>query len=186
MPSPGFPQLVSLACHDLRTPLATVYGFARTIARDSELSDRNARFVGMMEQASEQMTRLLDDLGAAARIEGGRFEPALREANTLELAGSNEEQIDTHGEGETVETDVEAVARALESFAIAALRYEPVDRVTWEVRGRELELSPVGSRAAPVVLGEEQRDLGAIVGRMVIEALGGSLALDGETLRVTL
>ena len=28
-----FPKLVSLACHDLRTPLATVYGFARTIAR---------------------------------------------------------------------------------------------------------------------------------------------------------
>jgi signal transduction histidine kinase len=27
------PKLVSLACHDLRTPLATVYGFARTITR---------------------------------------------------------------------------------------------------------------------------------------------------------
>ena len=28
-----FSKLVGLACHDLRTPLATVYGFARTITR---------------------------------------------------------------------------------------------------------------------------------------------------------
>jgi signal transduction histidine kinase len=186
MDSPRFPQLVSLACHDLRTPLATIYGFARTIARDTELSDRNLRFVGMMEQASEQMTRLLDDLGAAARIEGSRFEPALREVDTLELARSTDEQIETSGEGATIETDAEAIERALESLAIAALRYGPVDRVTWDVRGRELVLSPVPPDAGPVVLGEEQRDLGALVGRMVIEALGGSLALDGETLRVVL
>jgi signal transduction histidine kinase len=29
----SFTKLVGLACHDLRTPLATVYGFARTITR---------------------------------------------------------------------------------------------------------------------------------------------------------
>ena len=40
--------------------------------------------------------------------------------------------------------------------------------------------------AAPVVLGEEIRDLGSLVGRMVIETLGGSLELDGEPLRVRL
>jgi signal transduction histidine kinase len=186
MASPRFPQLVSLACHDLRTPLATVYGFARTIAQDPELSDRNARFVGMMEEASAQMTRLLDDLGAAARIEGGRFDPALREADTLELARSSDEQIDTSGEGALIETDADAIERALESLAIAALRYGPAERVAWEVRGRALTLSPVLPSAAAVVSADDARDLGALVGRMVIEALGGSLALDGETLRVSL
>ena len=29
----SFPRLVSLACHDVRTPLATVFGFARMIER---------------------------------------------------------------------------------------------------------------------------------------------------------
>jgi len=28
-----FARLVMLACHDLRTPLATVHGFAHTLAR---------------------------------------------------------------------------------------------------------------------------------------------------------
>jgi hypothetical protein len=59
--------------------------------------------------------------------------------------------------------------------------------VTWEVRGRELALEPVHGEAATVVAGEgEPRDLGSAVARLVIERLGGSLALEGETLRVRL
>ena len=50
MPDDRFPRIVSLACHDLRTPLATVYGFARTLTRSGELDDRSARFVGMIEE----------------------------------------------------------------------------------------------------------------------------------------
>ena len=40
--------------------------------------------------------------------------------------------------------------------------------------------------AAKVVTGEEPKDLGALVARIAIERRGGSLALDGETLRVRL
>jgi hypothetical protein len=54
------------------------------------------------------------------------------------------------------------------------------------VRGRELELAPVRGSAAPVISGESQRDLGCLVARMVIEELGGSLELHGETLLVRL
>ena len=70
-----FPRLVSLACHDLRTPLATVYGFARTLTNGGELDDRSARFVSMIEEASGQMTELLDDVGVAARIAAVRQRP---------------------------------------------------------------------------------------------------------------
>jgi signal transduction histidine kinase len=186
MAASRFPRIVSLACHDLRTPLATVYGFARTLTRSGELDERSARFIAMIEEASEQMTTLLDELGVAARIQGDRWDPALVEADTLELATSDDERVDTEGEGVTVETEHESVARALEAFAIAAVRHGPVERVVWNVDGRSLALSPVTAAAAPVIVGDELKDLGSIVGRMVIEQLGGSLALDGETLRVEL
>ncbi len=65
-----FSRIVSLACHDLRTPLATVYGFSRTLERGGELDERSARFVTMISQASEQMTSLLDELGVAAQDRG--------------------------------------------------------------------------------------------------------------------
>jgi signal transduction histidine kinase len=181
-----FPELVSLACHDLRTPLATIYGFARTLNRIGEQDERTARFLEMIEEAAEQLTELLDELGAAARIEDGRWEPVLREADTLELARADDERIAVEGTGELVATEVEAVGRALESLASAALRHGPVDRVTWRVAGRELSLSPVTAEAAAVVTGESLRDLGSAVARLVIEELGGGLELSGGILLVRL
>jgi signal transduction histidine kinase len=181
-----FPRVVSLACHDLRTPLATIFGFARTLTRTGELDERTMRFLGMIEEASQQMTELLDGVGVAARIEGGRWEPALRGADTLELATTDDERVATEGVGETIETEPESVSRALLALAVAAARYGPSEQVTWRVQGRELELVPVTADAAPVVSGESIRDLGSLVARMVIEELGGSLELDGETLRVRL
>jgi signal transduction histidine kinase len=181
-----FPRLVSLACHDLRTPLATIYGFARTLTRGEDLDERTTRFLGMIEEASEQMTEMLDEVGTAARIAGGRWEPALREADTRELVASDDERIEANGRGETIETEIETVARGLRALAIAAVRHGPVERVTWHVNGRELELSPITEAAAPVVTGQDVRDLGSLVARLAIEELGGSLELDGETLRVRL
>jgi signal transduction histidine kinase len=181
-----FPRLVSLACHDLRTPLATVYGFARTLTKSGDLDERSRRFLEMIEEASGQMTGLLDMLGVAARIEAGRWEPALREADTLELASSDDERVDAAGDGETIETEPDALRVALASLAVAAARYGPTERVTWEVRGRQLALSPVLPEARPVVTGEVPRDLGSLVARRVIEELGGSLTLEGERLVVAL
>lgn len=175
-----YARVVSLACHDLRTPLATVFGFSRTLARGGELDERSARFVGMMGEAADQMAELLDELAVSARIAAGRWEPALREVDTLGLVDGAE------GSGLVIETEPQAVGRALGSLARAARVYGRVDDVSWHVDGRVLSLSPVNADAGPVVLADEIRDLGSIVARQVIEALGGSLELDGEALRVAL
>src|ERR1035437_7691152 len=82
----SFARLVSLACHDVRTPLATVHGFAKTLTRSAELEAPADRYVEMIAAASSQMAELLDELSLVARIEAGRYEPALREADTLALA----------------------------------------------------------------------------------------------------
>ena len=78
MPDTSFARLVSLAVHDVRTPLATVHGFARTLTRQVELPSPGDRYVEMIEEASQQMGELLEELSLAARIEAGRYEPALR------------------------------------------------------------------------------------------------------------
>src|SRR5438094_7461703 len=82
----SFARLVSLACHDVRTPLATVHGFVKTLERTVELDPPADRYVEMIEAASRQMAELLDELSLAARIESGRYEPVLRETDTLTLA----------------------------------------------------------------------------------------------------
>jgi light-regulated signal transduction histidine kinase (bacteriophytochrome) len=182
----AFARLVSLACHDLRTPLATVNGFAKTLLRSSDLDEREARFVDLIDAAAGQMTELLDLLGLAARIESGRYEPSLREVDTLELVRGQDMRIVVRGTGETITADVPALAPSLEALAVAALRHGALDQVQWTVRGRELELEPLTEAAAPVVTGESPKDFGALVARMAIENAGGSLNRDGETLRVRL
>ena len=69
----SFARLVSLACHDLRTPLATVQGFARTLVRMGGIGDPQDRYLGLMDAASTQLTELLELLALAARIEAGRW-----------------------------------------------------------------------------------------------------------------
>jgi len=132
------------------------------------------------------MTELLDELGTVARIQAGRWEPVVRPASTLDLAEADDERIAVEGEGEQIETDVEAVQRSLKALAIAAVRHGRAEHVTWRVAGRLFELSPVREAAAPVVTGTEHKDFGALVARLVLEELGGSLELEGETLRVRL
>jgi signal transduction histidine kinase len=182
----GFARLVSLACHDLRTPLATVNGVAKMLARQAGLPEREARLAAMADAAAEEMASLLDRLGLAARIAAGRYEPHRRDADTRALASAADERITVAGDGELVSTDVDAVSVALADLARAALRHGGLSRVTWTVTGATLVLTPVVEQAAPVVEGSSPRELGPLVARMVIEALGGSVALEGEALRVEL
>jgi signal transduction histidine kinase len=178
-----FPRLVSLACHDLRTPLATVHGFAKTILRQDGIDETTARWLGMIDAATEELVGLLDQLSLAARIESDRYEPVTREADSLELARAAVPAAS--GEGASTEVDVDVVVRSLAALARAASRHGGVE-VTVEVRGSQVAIAPVVPEAAPIVLGEELKDLGAAVAVRSVRALGGTVELDGERLLVRL
>jgi signal transduction histidine kinase len=186
-----FPRLVSLAAHDLRTPLATISGFAQTIARVGDLQPPNDRYVDMIVQASRQLAELLDELGLAARIESGRYEPNLQPTDTLELAHAAQEELGddrvrVEGEGGAVTVDVDATRRGVAALAQAALRHGGLDEVDVRAEGTTLSIRPVTESSAPVVTGTDLRDLGAAVAVRLIETLGGSVAVDGDTVSVRL
>jgi signal transduction histidine kinase len=188
---PQFARLVMLACHDLRTPLATVHGFAHTLARVEGLDETSTRYVEMITAASGQMAELIDELSIAARLAAGRYDPPLRAADTLELARAaaerlGDQRVGVAGEGAELELDLDAIERAVAALARCALRHGGVERVELEIRGPELSLTPVTPASAPVLLGEDLRDLGAAVAVRVIQARGGSVELDGDALRVRL
>jgi signal transduction histidine kinase len=183
----GFSRLVTLACHDLRTPLATVNGFAKTLLRRGVGDGNEAqRYVALIEAAGEEMSDLLDLLALAARIETGSYDPPLRQVDTLALVTTDDERIGVAGSGVPVAVDECAVRRSLAALASAALRHGEIEQVTWTVAARELSLDPVVPAAADVVTGKEPKDLGSLVARLAIEHAGGSLSLAGSTLRVVL
>jgi signal transduction histidine kinase len=185
-----FAQLVALACHDLRNPLAIVFGFARVLTR-TELAAPSDRYVRMIDEASGDLGELLDELTLVARIETGRFEPNLKETDSLELATAaaaelSEDRVVVSGEGEVVRVPPEQTTRALSRLAKAAARHGGHDEVALVVRGAELEISPISRSAAPVVLGEELRELSAAAAVALIEVLGGLLRVEDERLLIRL
>jgi signal transduction histidine kinase len=189
-PDRSFPELVSIACHDLRTPLATVYGFSRTLSR-LQLAEPASRYVEMIDAASEQLGELLDQLSMVTRIESGRWEPVLTEVDSLALAREaaaelGEDRVAVTGEGSYVFVEPDATCRALVQLARAAARHGGHDSVALGVNGTELELSPVTRASAPVLLGEELRELGAAAAGVLVRALGGSLEARDDRLIIRL
>jgi len=185
-----FAELVSVACHDIKTPLATVYGFARTLEK-LPLDDPAPRYLEMVAAASAQIDDLVEQLRLVANIEVGKYQPTLVERDSLEVVNEAAEQladgtVNVSGRGAPVRVDPEPVVRALSQLVRAAARHGGHETVEVEVRGAELEVSPLSRSARPVVLGEDQRELGAPAGAILIRALGGELEARDETLWIRL
>ena len=186
-----FAQVVSLACHDLRTPLATVHGFARTIERLEPQDERTSRYIGLITAGSVQMTQLLERLALVARIERAAYEPLLEDVDSLELVQAAADEVEVgevavSGVGASLRVDREHTQRSLADFCVCAIRHGEADRLECHVRGAEMSLTPVTEQSGPILLGEDLRDFGAAVARIHLEALGGSVAVHGEELRIEL
>jgi signal transduction histidine kinase len=187
----SFSRLVALACHDLRTPLATVNGFARTLERVEAVAPPADRYVEMILAAADQLAELIDELTLAARIEGGRYEPVLQEVDSLDIARSaavrlGEDRVQVEGSGGPVQVDPGPTERAISALVRSALRHGGLDQVSVRVRGPELDVEPITESSARVVLARDLRDLGAAVAVRLLAALDGELAVEGETLRIRL
>ena len=185
-----FPRLVALACHDLRTPLATVHGFARTLAR-LDLEEPAARYVEMIEAASTQLGELVEELSLVARVESGRFQPRLETVDSLQLvreaAGELEEgAAQVRGNGSPVEVERDAARRAIRQLARAARRHGGLESVAVEVAGARVSVSPLEGTASGVVTGEELRELGAVSAVILLRALGSTIELEGDALVIAL
>jgi signal transduction histidine kinase len=183
-----FARLVSLAVHDLRTPLATVSGFARTLERTT-LGDPADKYVQLMVAASNQLAELLEDVALVARIESGRWEPNVQAVDSLELARGAAGAVEgahANGKGATVRVDRDAAETALRQLAHCALRHGGLHELDVAVAGPEVAIAPITESAAPILLGQEARDLGALIALRVVRALGGSVELDGGRLLVRL
>jgi signal transduction histidine kinase len=185
-----FAELVSVACHDILTPLATVYGFARTLEQ-LPLEAPAPRYLEMIGAASAQIDDLVDQLRLVARIESGKYAPTLVELDSLELAEKaaarlEEGRVSVAGKGAPVQIDPEPTVRAVSQLARAAARFGGHESVSLDVRGSELVLSPLSRAAQPVVLGDEPRELAAPAAAFLIRALGGGLEARAETLVIRL
>jgi len=165
-----------------------VSGFARTLQR-TPLGDPQDKYVEMMVAASNQLAELLEDVGLVARIESGRWEPNVQKIDSLELARNAADAVEgarADGSGGPVRIDRDGAETALRQLARCAVRHGGLKELDVHVAGAEIAISPITDGAAPILLGKEARDLGALIALRIVHALGGTVELDGGRLLVRL
>ncbi len=79
-------DFIANASHELRTPLASLTGFIETLAGPAKDDpDARNRFLGIMQDQAERMSRLIDDLLTLSRFETSRGRASFEEVD-LKLA----------------------------------------------------------------------------------------------------
>lgn len=80
-------EFISIASHQLRTPITAIKGFASLLLEGSygELSDGIRGAVGKVYDSSERLVSLIEDLLNVSRIESGRMQFAFEKADVSKL-----------------------------------------------------------------------------------------------------
>jgi two-component system sensor histidine kinase KdpD len=180
--------------HDLRTPLATIFGFAKTIERQGALDDTQGRFLGLIMDAASDMDRMIENLSLVAHVLEGRWTPSLEPASTAALAAAALEAATVRADGRaleaaagvdgTVSTDPARAPRVLAIVAEAALRLDPGRAVATVAPSADgVRVGPFEPHLVTVVT-EPGRDIPVEVARIVLERLGVRLEPDGDHVAV--
>ena len=131
-------DFVSLVSHELRSPMATVIGSARTLqARWRELSpEQRESFLALIEDETSRLASLIGDVLDTSRIEAGTFTYTFEEVEVDELVrevvsateiGQDEVELRAQiSDGlPTVRGDSERLRQVLANLVENAVKYSP-------------------------------------------------------------
>jgi len=208
-------DFVAMTSHELRTPLTVIHGFARTLLRpDLELdADERRRFTEVIDRQTARLSRLVEDLLAASRMEAGKLDIVMGEHDPAKLlteyaeewpAEPSRVELDLADDLPIVVTDPDRLAQVVRNLVDNGLRYgggSPV-RVAARRDGSDLaievcdqgpgiprsELAHVFERFRQVGASPDHRagmGLGLWITRQLVAALGGSIQVESAPERGT-
>ncbi len=208
-------EFVAIASHELRTPLSVIKGYARMLLAPGFATDEAERrgYLERLYDGCDRMTRLVDDLLDAARIEEGKIplrSDKIHVGRVLaQLAPALAERYGSAPRlpaGErVVEADPVAVERILHNLLDNAYKYSEggtVPEVRWRqpsrAARRAVEVVNDGAAFSPEELGRLfQRfgrlprhsarpgtGLGLYAARTLVEQMGGDMGVESAKGRV--
>ena len=180
-------RTVGPACHELRSPLAVVYGFAKMLEGKAGIDDTSRRYVSSIVESAQRLDELLDELGGVGRIAAGRSRPDVQSTSVATLIAAVRELPANvarmrvqPGEDAHVCVDGEWARHAVEAV-VDALCYDESATVDmgWTVAPEEVQLMiRPGPGSFAIDVSPERSSLQLALARMRLRAMGGSI--EGE------
>jgi len=144
-------NFISLVSHELRTPLTAIKGFIVTLFHyDKEIPAEKRRvYLGVLNEETDRLTRLINELLDISRIESGRMEILWRLVSVPEIVQRVFKTLSVNAKTIRLEHDFSAnfpsivadpdkLEQVLVNLVGNAMRYSPVEG-TIKVTGREQE-----------------------------------------------
>lgn len=151
-------DFISMMSHEFRTPLAVIKGYAATLlnANLHVEAERQLRFIRGINDASDRLTRLIDNMLSASRFESGRYRLNTQMVDLCDIVrkvvgamrsstGPNELQTKLPSDGMFVNIDRDQVEQVLVNLINNAIKYSPEGgEISIEVRHVAGSLESVG------------------------------------------
>lgn len=131
-------EFVSTVSHELRTPLTSIKGFADTLLRAGERIDVNAqrRYIGIIKDQADRLTRLVEDLLAVSRLESKRLQLTIRAIDLKEAVERVQRNLSEKAQDHSIEVkfgpgippvwaDADRLEQILTNLIDNAIKYSP-------------------------------------------------------------
>ena len=127
-------DLITTVSHEIRTPVAAVYGAARTLLRGGLEPDVNERLLAIVVSESERLATLVGEILLASAIDAGRLAVAREEVDLAEVvrkgvasseaaAGDGHLELELPGGAACVVADPDRVGQVLANLLENAFKY---------------------------------------------------------------
>src|SRR5436309_9041568 len=163
---PRYPELMSLAVHEFRTPASVVGGYLRMLQRDSEsFTDRQRKMIDEAEKSCARLVALIAELSDVSKLDAGIITLNRQPLDVFALVGEvaehvqegkdREVRLEVRGEsaGATIAGDGPRLHSAFEAVFRAILREKAGPCVVAAERRYE---ATGGKTSAVIVIAEDE------------------------------
>ncbi len=149
----GRAEIASTIAHDVRGPVGTIKGLATTTRKSYDrLGDaERLEFIGMIEQESGRLLRLVDQVALALKVDAGSLDPHLREQSLAPLLRQAVEQTEAGEHRIDVNADPLIEAAADTRWFVEAVRQGLDNACGFSPAGTTVVLTLAGTESTAIV-----------------------------------